>query len=76
MTSIYFKVKDTVDADMHHVLEIFFKDWVDGLCNNEVKYGKPAGGIFKVDFEKQQDALALKLKGIPPEFKDYLCIII
>lgn len=37
-TSILFKIKDTADLDNHRILEIFFKAWVDEICNNEVQY--------------------------------------
>jgi hypothetical protein len=30
---------------------------------------------FKVEFERQEDALALRLRGVPSEFQNYLEIV-
>jgi hypothetical protein len=82
-TSLYFKTKEAPGS--FRVLELFFKAWVDDSCNNEVQY-KVERDIekdwmpgmvhyhetFRVDFERQEDAVALKLKGIPDEFQKYL----
>lgn len=70
-TSLLFKVKDTSN---NRVLEIFFKAWVDETCNNEVEYALESdiSETFRVDFERFEDAVALKLKGIPQEFQKYL----
>lgn len=86
--SLFFKIKDTVDIDKHRLLEIFFKDWVDDSCNNQVNYKIERDVIkdwepgmvhyketFRVDFEKQEDALAMRLKGVPVEFQKYLEIV-
>jgi hypothetical protein len=86
--SLSFKIKSTVDIDKHHLLELFFKNWVDERCNNQVQYKverdvdkdwQPGmvyyAETFKVHFEKQEDALALKLRGIPSEFENYLEIV-
>jgi hypothetical protein len=93
LNSIYFLIKTDVCKDKHQVLELFFKDWVDTSCNNEVQYKVEqlpgvfmagAGSIihatpifrrFRVDFEKQEDALALRLRGVPEEFQNYLEIV-
>lgn len=86
--SLYFKVKDAVDVDKHRIIELFFKDWVDDTCDNRVKYSiernvrrdwMPGmvhyGETFRVDFEHQADAVAMRLKGVPREFQQYLDII-
>jgi hypothetical protein len=83
--SLYYKIKDTVDAEKHYLLELFFKDWVDESCNNQVNYKfesrKQKNGstldeeVLRVDFETQEDAVILTLKGIPVEFQDYLEIV-
>jgi chitinase len=84
LNSIYFIVKSEVDKNKHKLLELFFKDWVDTSCDNEVQYKVEEIGIaflddsyttFKVDFEKQEDALALRLRGVPAEFQNYLEIV-
>jgi len=92
--SVKFRVKSDVDVDKHRLLELFFRDWVDTTCENEVKYDveklpgiysasnihphgfqKNTAEIFNVNFDKQEDALAILLKGVPPEFSEYLEII-
>jgi len=86
--SLFFKIKDTVDIDKHRLLEIFFKDWVDDTCNNQVQYKVQRDvekdwvpgmvtykETFRVDFESQEDAMAMKLKGVPKEFQSYLEIV-
>jgi hypothetical protein len=78
--SLFFKIKDTVDVDNHRIIELFFKDWVDSHCQNQVRY-KVANNhlnhnkIVRVDFDKQEDATALKLRGIPGEFQWYMELI-
>jgi hypothetical protein len=93
--SLLFRIKAEVDVDKHRFLELFFKDWVDTVCNNEVDYkiervpgtawvygrgtvhgkGIPSYETFKVEFQKQEDATAMRLKGIPEEFQSYLEIL-
>ncbi len=83
--SIFFKIKDNVGIDKRHLLEIFFKNWVDDSCNNQVQYKVERDVIkdwqpgmvhyhetFRVDFEKQEDAVIMNLKGVPQEFQLYL----
>jgi len=86
-TSLYFKFKNTSDSDKQKILEMFFKAWVDDTCNNEVGYAlmrdylhddyktTPVIETFRVDFERMEDAVALKLKGVPDEFQNYLEIV-
>ena len=92
LKSIYFVVKTDVKKDKHQILEMFFKDWIDASCNNEVEYTvehlpdifsrngyyfatAPQNKRYRVDFEKQEDALALLLRGVPEEFRNYLEIV-
>lgn len=88
MNSLYFKIKDTVDVDKHQLLELFFKDWIDNTCDRQVQYRVERDvekdwmpgmvryrETFRVDFEKQEDFVALKLKGIPSEFTNFLEIV-
>lgn len=86
MTSLYFKIKSDIDADNERIIELFFRDWVDSTCNNEVHYDVDDIPVIafnnvgkahfyrrvRVDFEKQEDAVALVLKGVPPEFTNHL----
>ena len=86
--SLLFRVKDSVDADKRRLLELFFKDWVDTSCNNQVHY-KIERNIkkdwvpgtlnyketFLVNFEEQEDAVVMSLKGVPKEFQQYLEIV-
>ena len=89
-SSLSFKVKAGLGVDRYRVLELFFKDWVDNTCNNEVHYKmenqtmkstayEPNAiyryHIFEVMFDKQEDALALMLRGVPEEFQNYLEIV-
>ncbi len=85
-TSIFFKIKDTAAREKHRMVEIFFKSWVDTTCNNEVDYtleevlAAPAGSlqweeVYRVDFERTEDAVALKLRGIPREYQNYIEIV-
>lgn len=82
-TSLFFKIKDTAVLEKHRILEIFFKSWIDDACNNEVEYTlidvseAPTGSFlweetYRVDFECTEDAVALKLKDVPLEFKSYI----
>lgn len=81
MTSLIFKIKDPSNPDNSRVLEIFFKDWIDRSCDNEVKIVKHYTRdpvyfdnlmYFEAQFTNIEDATAIKLKGIPNEFEKYL----
>jgi len=61
---------------------MFFEDWADSICNNQVSYSYQYGSFcdnspetIRVDFVNKEDALAMKLKGVPDEFKKYLTLI-
>lgn len=73
--------------DRHHILELFFKAWVDETCNNRVTYTSINTAhletvsiewteLYRVDFESAEDAVALKLKDVPEEFKKYIEILV
>lgn len=84
-TVLFFKIKDTAALEKHRILEIFFKSWIDEVCNNEVNYTLegvrelPTGDyweeIYRVDFENFEDAVALKLAGVPKEFRNYIELV-
>jgi len=69
------------------ILKMFFEDWADSICNNEVRYsivGGDGGGlttwsqwneIIRVDFVNEEDATLMKLKGIPEEFQNHLELV-
>lgn len=86
--SLNFKIKDSVSIDKHRLVEIFFKDWVDNCCNRQVQYRIERdvsmdwipgmvhyNETFRVEFERQEDALAITLRGVPAEFQQYLEIV-
>ena len=81
-TSLYFNLK--VTPEKIFILKMFFEDWADRICNNEVAYSTivanrpllgPESEIIKVDFVREEDAVAMKLRGIPQEFQKYLEIV-
>ncbi len=81
-TSLHFHLKAT--AEKARILELFFQDWADGICNEEVAYQTVAGDgggriwwneIIRVDFKNSEDAIAMKLRGIPQELQNYLTIV-
>ncbi len=81
-TSIFFKIKDTAAQEKHRMVELFFKSWVDSICNNEVSINQVSYTadldwleILRADFENAEDAVALKLKGIPVEYQNYIEIV-
>jgi hypothetical protein len=87
-TSLLFRLKNPTESENHKLVEIFFKAWVDESCNNEVEYKLERNyrkdwvpgmvyynETFRVDFMRQEDALALKLRGVPSEFQKYLEIV-
>lgn len=86
--SLLFKIRDTAAQEKHKILEMFFKSWVDDICNNEVKYTvehtlravpdsmlDQVEELFRVEFDQIEDATAIKLKGIPTEFQEYIELI-
>jgi hypothetical protein len=81
-TSLYFHLKAT--ADKKTILQMFFKDWTDRICNEEVMYSTvetDGGGkhwwneTIRVDFTNEEDAVAMRLKGVPEEFQHYLTLV-
>ena len=81
---LIFKITD-YNPDKRKVLDIFFKHWVDIHCHNEVNYNTNLikidctkaheAYVYAVNFDNPEDALAIKLTGVPDEFKNYLEII-
>lgn len=83
---LFFRIKDTAALEKHRILELFFKSWIDDTCQNEVEYTlesveeAPSGSfdwveVYRVDFLKTEDAVALKLAGIPKEFQNYIELV-
>lgn len=75
-TSLYFDIKDP-NAANQKILEMFFEAWVDETCDNNVEYSfirNAPKDILRVDFSYTEDAIAIKLKGIPDEFQNYLSL--
>lgn len=61
-------------TDKEQILEMFFKDWVDNTSTNYNVdiHSWHSLDILEVKFENEEDALALRLKGIPEEFRPYI----
>lgn len=75
-TSLYFLLTATPDKEA--LLKMFFEDWADGICNNQIAYSvvnTDGTDVIRADFVNKEDAVALKLIGIPPEFRKYLAIL-
>lgn len=74
-TSLSYRINAIHGVDQYRLLRFFFKAWVDEFCQNEVEYTQVTEETIKVDFEHPEDAVALRLKGIPDEFQNYLEIV-
>lgn len=82
-SSVYFKIKDNVGLSNRRVVDLFFRDWIDRTCSNQVQYTfvcdvahEPGvQDILRVDFDYHTDATALKLKGVPDEFREYIELV-
>lgn len=78
---LYYKIKDNVALNKHHLIDLFFRDWVDDICDNGVNFRTERTNVsdlsdtFVVDFESQEDAIAVRLRGVPKKFQMYLEII-
>jgi len=77
--SLFFRLTDNAALDKHKIVELFFKFWIDDICNNkviitEVNLSADLAWmqVFRADFENAEDAVVIKLKGMPPEFKHYI----
>lgn len=77
MLSLYFKTKPELAADKRHLVELFFLDWIDTVSENDVNVEIESTGVYsyKVDFNKPEDALAVKLKGVPCEFNNLIELV-
>lgn len=80
--SIYYNLKIT--PDKKRILEYFFKDWADRICHDEITYFTIESNnshrlvwdeTIRVDFKNEEDALAMKLRGVPEEFEKYLIMV-
>jgi hypothetical protein len=76
--SLFIDVK--ISPDKKRILEILFKDWADQICHNDVAYSSilnnnSAIETIKVDFINKEDAVAIRLRGIPEEFQKYMEIV-
>jgi hypothetical protein len=82
-TSLYYKISTTKDKES--ILRMFFEDWAEGICNQEIKYTTVLASpnlrnisyswwdeIIRVDFNNEEDATAMKLKGIPEDLQSYI----
>lgn len=67
-TSLFYKLK--AHQEHNRILDMFFKSWVDSTCANQVEYIN-LDHVIQVDCKRQEDAVALRLKGIPLEFAGY-----
>jgi hypothetical protein len=86
-TSLFFRIKNSSTAfEKYRIIEYFFKYWVDDTCNNEVDYSvesvstasidsRKLEELVRVDFEHIEDAVAIKLKGVPREYQPYIEIV-
>ena len=84
MLNLSLKVKvDPFIEESYRIVELFLKDWIDDNCNNQVKYivdYQPSilpnslflEYTFNVEFDNSEDALAVKLKGIPERLQHYV----
>lgn len=79
--SLYFKIKDNVECEKYHLIELFFQNWIDSICDKRVEFNivghskdkvGPDREIFSIQFQEQEDVVILKLKGIPEEFQEYI----
>lgn len=75
-TSLSYKIKDsTYSIDNYTLLKLFFEVWIEDICNNDVYYNEEYDDTFQVEFKHPEDAVVLRLKGIPVEFQNYLEIV-
>ena len=81
-TSLFFVIKHTIAEEKRRIVEIFFKSWVDGNCNNEVNIDRVKFTadldwymLIRADFENSEDAVAIKLKGVPVKYQNYIEIV-
>lgn len=82
-TSLFIDVR--VTSDKKRILDILFKDWADHICNNQISYSiistlnnNHCGNyaeIIQIDFINEEDAVIMKLCGIPEEFRKYMEIV-
>jgi hypothetical protein len=78
-TSLFFHFK-APNYNGDKILRMFFEDWADQICEHELNYSVVDVDIsdnetIRVDFMNEEDAVAMKLKGIPDEFKKYLTLV-
>jgi hypothetical protein len=72
---LYYKIKDTVETDKRLLVNLFFRDWIDGVCDSRVKFITSPSETSMVDFDSQEDALAIRLQGLPPKLQMYVEIV-
>ena len=82
--SLFYKIKPNVNIDKHRLIELFFMDFIDDTCDNKIQYQlerewQPgmvhSTETLRIDFEREEDTLAMYLRGVPKEFQQYLEIV-
>lgn len=80
--SLYFNLN--APQNKASILKMFFEDWADGVYAKEIIYSTVATNVdgrfpgietIRVDFENEEDAAIMKLKGIPEEFQKHLRLV-
>lgn len=87
-TSLFYKIKSNINEDKHRIIELFFMDFIDNICGNKTFYKVERDvyqhweanmvhyqETFRIDFERNEDKLAICLRGIPAEFQLYLELV-
>jgi hypothetical protein len=78
MTSqLKFKVNNELSGSAINPLRMFIQDWIESTCGNAYHLDsdylqKRNGIVITVKFDHSEDALVLKLKGIPKDLSKYI----
>lgn len=54
---------------------MFFENWTDKIGENSIEYkisSSTSAEFIRVNFAKKEDAIMMRLSGIPDEFQKYL----
>lgn len=78
--ALHFKLKSTIAVADEKIVELLFKSWIDTSCDNNVNYEisqdiKTKLFTFRADFEHIEDAIIVKLHGIPDGLNKYIELV-
>lgn len=75
--ALIYKTKELFPQSMSNTLGMFLDDWVFQICGDTFQFNQQNfdNTLYTLRFENPEDALLLKLKGVPLDLSKYIEIL-